>query len=342
MSSLFHYNYRITNLILRKHYYGSRSSKILPQLDIGVKYFSSSTNKEFISDQKTNPNNYKYKVVKVHKNRKDTILYEIKLHQKCKVNTNQSFYNKVIQPHQPNSFINTTGMIYIKSLSKFISTSDYDKTIHKFHTSDRVIVNDIDGNRLCIPCKVYNSNRDKYSSIAKNKVNSISKIDGSKKCISVEEYYSGEYYCNNTGKAPVTDNNGNTFLVSVNDPKYISGELTHVSKGLVTAIDLNTGKSRQVTKEEFILNENLVGPNYNRVGRENFNAKTIKIFDNFNNLICECVGNFKIKCNELNLPFNQLRISYTKNIPILRTNRNKHIENYIGWYAVVSKKPSLH
>ncbi len=50
----YHYVYRITNTVLRKHYYGSRTSKIRPNLDLGVIYFSSSTDKNFLKDQKLN------------------------------------------------------------------------------------------------------------------------------------------------------------------------------------------------------------------------------------------------------------------------------------------------
>ena len=34
-----HYVYRITNKIENKHYYGVRSCKIDPKLDLGIKYF---------------------------------------------------------------------------------------------------------------------------------------------------------------------------------------------------------------------------------------------------------------------------------------------------------------
>ena len=63
----YHYTYRITNILLKLHYYGVRTSKdILPKKDLGIKYFSSSTNKEFIKDQKSNPQNYKYKIIRIY------------------------------------------------------------------------------------------------------------------------------------------------------------------------------------------------------------------------------------------------------------------------------------
>jgi len=94
---LHHYTYRITNIILNKHYYGVRTSKINPKLDLGTKYFSSSCDKDFISDQKINPQNYKYKVIKISNTRKEAMELEIKLHNKFDVAINESFYNRAKQ-----------------------------------------------------------------------------------------------------------------------------------------------------------------------------------------------------------------------------------------------------
>lgn len=91
---MYHYVYRITNLILNKHYYGSRTSNnISPELDLGFNYYSSSTDKDFIDDQKKNIHNYKYKIVKLCDTRKQAIAYEIILHEKFNVAQNNSFYN---------------------------------------------------------------------------------------------------------------------------------------------------------------------------------------------------------------------------------------------------------
>ena len=102
----YHYVYRITNTVLQKHYYGKRSSKIDPKLDLGIKYFSSSKDKEFIQDQKANPQNYKYKIISRHINSKEAILKEIKLHDKFNVGINSMFYNKT---KQTSTKFNTEG-----------------------------------------------------------------------------------------------------------------------------------------------------------------------------------------------------------------------------------------
>ena len=96
--SSYHYLYRITNLVEQKHYYGIRTSRnILPHQDLGVKYFSSSLDKEFIKDQKEHPENYRYKVIIVADSRKRVVELEIKIHNKFNVGVNPKFYNKTIQ-----------------------------------------------------------------------------------------------------------------------------------------------------------------------------------------------------------------------------------------------------
>ena len=88
---MFHYTYRITNIKLNKHYYGTRTCKCEPKLDLGIKYFSSSKNNDFIKDQKENPNNFKYKIIKIFRSRKEAIELEIKLHERFDVGKNKSF-----------------------------------------------------------------------------------------------------------------------------------------------------------------------------------------------------------------------------------------------------------
>jgi group I intron endonuclease len=105
----YNYVYRITNKILNKHYYGVRSSKIEPKLDLGVKYISSSKDKEFIKDQKENKLNYKYKIVRICATREKATTLEIKLHEKFNVGINESFYNKAKQTSTGFDFSGVTG-----------------------------------------------------------------------------------------------------------------------------------------------------------------------------------------------------------------------------------------
>jgi len=91
---MYYYVYRITNTEDKKHYYGSRKSKIHPTQDLGKVYFSSSTNKKFIKDQKCNPKNFKYKIIKTFNASDESKIYESKLHLKFDVKNNINFYNK--------------------------------------------------------------------------------------------------------------------------------------------------------------------------------------------------------------------------------------------------------
>lgn len=93
----YHYVYRITNVEKKKYYYGKRTSAVPPLEDLGIKYFSSSTDKEFIEDQKSNPQSYKYKIVSIHKSSEEAIKKEIRLHSRFNVGVNTQFYNKVQQ-----------------------------------------------------------------------------------------------------------------------------------------------------------------------------------------------------------------------------------------------------
>lgn len=96
-NKVYHYVYRITNIVDKKYYYGKRSSKKVPLEDIGKYYFSSSKDNQFIKDQKQNPQNYKYKVVKILPSAKEAIALELWLHNKFNVGLNPKFYNKVKQ-----------------------------------------------------------------------------------------------------------------------------------------------------------------------------------------------------------------------------------------------------
>ena len=89
----YNYVYRITNKENNRHYYGVRSSKIEPKLDLGIKYFSSSRDKEFMNEQKLNKDKFKYKVIKIFETREEAVNLEIKLHNKFDVGRNLSFYN---------------------------------------------------------------------------------------------------------------------------------------------------------------------------------------------------------------------------------------------------------
>lgn len=123
----YHYTYRITNIKENKHYYGVRSSKDDPKLDLGIKYFSSSSNKEFIKEQKENKDIFKYKIIKIFETREEAVELEMFLHNKYDVGVNENFYNKV---KQTSTGFDTTGKaVYINEfgLSEFLYVNEAKK-----------------------------------------------------------------------------------------------------------------------------------------------------------------------------------------------------------------------
>jgi hypothetical protein len=127
-NTIYHYVYRITNLVEKKHYYGKRSSKCDPKKDLGVKYFSSSTDKEFREDQKLNPQNYRYKIVARFNTSSKAITRESKLHSIFNVGVNPSFYNKV---KQKSTWFDSTGIKHSEETKKKMSIAATGRLCHE-------------------------------------------------------------------------------------------------------------------------------------------------------------------------------------------------------------------
>ena len=108
---MYHYTYRITNITERMYYYGVHSCKCHPKEAIGITYFSSSKRDGFIDHQKQNPEQYKYKVIKIFKTRIEAIEHEIFLHKKFNVGVNNKFYNDSMQT---STSFDTTGRASVK------------------------------------------------------------------------------------------------------------------------------------------------------------------------------------------------------------------------------------
>ena len=240
----YHYVYIITQISTNMKYIGVRSSNILPEEDLGIKYFSSSSNKEFIRDQKVNRSNYIYTILSSFDTRSEASNEEIKLHEQYNVGTNFEFYNR----------------------AKHISSG--------FDVSGKATVKDKNGNTFQINCdderyingELIHINKGKTLIIDENK--NIVQID-------TEVYKSkiNEYTHINTNKVVVKDKDGNIFQVNNDDPRFLSGELVGIAKGKVNIKDKDGNKFQVDINDERYLSEELTTVNY----------KKILVKDNYNN-----------------------------------------------------------
>lgn len=91
---MIHYTYEITHKNTGKRYIGVRSTDIEPEDDLGKQYFSSSTDTDFVCDQKKNTEMYYYKVLQKFDSRSEANLHEIQLHEEFEVGASDEYYNK--------------------------------------------------------------------------------------------------------------------------------------------------------------------------------------------------------------------------------------------------------
>lgn len=217
----YHYVYKITELSTNIKYIGIRTSIVDPIYDLGIKYFSSSSNKEFIKNQKSNPDNYKYDILSIHDTRSAANIEEIRLHELYDVSKSEYYYNK--------------------------SRS----TSHHFTTDGFVVVKDINGNTMHVSVNDprYLSGELKHNSTGMVVVKSA---DGNNITISVDDprYLSGELKGIAHGFVVAKDKYGKNIQVSANDPRLISGEIFGLTKGKVSVIDTKTNITLNVDKDD--------------------------------------------------------------------------------------------
>jgi len=89
----YYYVYKITDKKRKKYYIGSRKSEIKPEQDLGHIYFSSSSNKKFIEEQRKTPNQFIYEIIEIFSNMKQSLKYETELIQKNNALNDQNYYN---------------------------------------------------------------------------------------------------------------------------------------------------------------------------------------------------------------------------------------------------------
>lgn len=125
-----HFLYEIRNKKVKKSYIGVRSSNFI---DIGIKYFSSSTDKEFMEEQKLYPYRFDYIVLLLCETKEEALYYEVYLHNYFNVSNNDNFYNK---SNQTSKGFDTTGIPF-KEEAKVKIKNTLSTKIHKERMSKR-------------------------------------------------------------------------------------------------------------------------------------------------------------------------------------------------------------
>ena len=241
----FHYTYLITELNTNKKYIGVRSSDVAPSEDLGIKYFSSSSNDEFKRNQKNNPLNYKYEVLNIFNDRKSANEEEIRLHTLYSVDKREDFINLVVSN---STGFNPVDYITVKDNAGLICSMKIDDPRYLSGefvglAKGMIVVKDKLGKTYQVSV-----NDPRYLSgelvatlkdmvMVKDNKGNIYQVS-----INDHRFLSGEFVGINKNMAVVIDNLGNKFKVSVDDPRYLSGEFVGHTKGYSTYKDANGNK----------------------------------------------------------------------------------------------------
>lgn len=142
----------------------------------------------------------------------------------------------------------------------------------------------------------------------------------------------------NKGMVVVKDNNDNTSMISNNDPRYLSGELTAINKGRKFGEEFGRKISESIKLSGHL------------IGSRNPTANLIVIFDDKDEAQYFSHGNYNQMCKENNLSEQLFARTYTHNTKIYDYVDDEFIEksrkcditklfntslykNYKGWYA---------
>jgi len=299
------YVYRITNTKLNKHYYGSKTTTLIPKDSIGIKYFYSSKDKEFIKDQLDNPQNYKYKVIFNFDNSGDKQIMESYLHDYFNVKEYDSFYNKANQT--PFGFDTTSKTFCF----------DTKNNINVFITSEE-----------------YENNKDRYIHESKNKIISKNKYTGEIFKVTREEFLNNPDLIGiNAGFKHSEETLINMSEVRKGEKHPMFGkkrpEISERMKGENNPMYGRTHSDvyKQYLKEMFS-------------GRNNPKAKFLIIVDNLNIQRYFTIGNFIKFLKENNMPYKAFENSLHNNCKLYQKSKpkNKDWLKYKGWYVLDTTK----
>jgi hypothetical protein len=118
---LYHYTYKIINNCNDKYYIGVRTCRgVLPKNDIGFLYFSSSSDKDFLLEQKDFPDRFDYIILEEFLTREEACKSEIELHKKLNVAFDKNSYNRY---NASSPSFDRSGLFFTEEHRKKISQS---------------------------------------------------------------------------------------------------------------------------------------------------------------------------------------------------------------------------
>jgi len=235
------YTYQIFNTKTGKFYIGVRQSKGDPIKDLSIRYFSSSRDKDFIADQKLNPQDYEYTVLNLFPTRKEAIAEEIFLHNLYNISQNKRFYNKA---KQSSTGFDMSGIEHSEETKQKMSESRKGTFTAKDAKTGKIVgrVNGDDTRVLSGELVAVNKGTftAKDAKTGKNTVqvsiNDTRVLSGELVGVNKNKPKSEEHKqkISEALKGKFAAKNANTGenvgLVSIDDPRVLSGELLHASK----------------------------------------------------------------------------------------------------------------
>ncbi len=108
----YNYVYRVTHKTSGMHYSGVRSSYINPLSDIGIKYFTTSKDKDFQNEFRNYPERFKIKIVRTFATREEAGNFEVAYHTRLNVKDHPKFYNR---GNQTSTLFDVSGTVAARS-----------------------------------------------------------------------------------------------------------------------------------------------------------------------------------------------------------------------------------
>ncbi len=189
----YHYFYKITNLINEHYYYGIHSTN---NLNDGYMGSGVRLNKAY---KKYGIENFTKEILKFFNSRKEASDYEAEVVTETLIRKDDC-YNMIVGGEN-------------------------------FTTKDKVIIYDEENEKYKIIPKDYYV-KELYKTPCTSKISVLNVKNGNYEKVSIQEFKEQPdlYMPVNKNKVTVKDNRGNFYLVSVNDERYINGDLVHVWK----------------------------------------------------------------------------------------------------------------